>query len=503
MINVELRLLTKMLHSGNFAPIQQGEITKEHFVTEQGSILFNFITNYRSDSDGRARFPSLSIVRSRFEGRSAIELPDPDPGDTLEALVYETNVQRIKARMSTIAKQLEESALNASNPADALSASIGTLRTLNEGLHRARHLSLSHAIQDIVADYDIGNILPLGIPWRWPSYQEVTRGMHKKEFYVIAGRPKSRKTFVTLAAVVHAFMMFGSRILVFSPEMPAKQIMLRSIAMMAHLRYMEFKRSDLDQAETMRLIEAARTYGRLDVNEKDDQYYQRFRQYRSDMDPEAQPTFDVIESTGKSIGWMEAQIEAFAPDIVMADSFYRQHYDGKKNDSDWKAVTSTSRGIKDLAMSTNTCVIGTHQMNRGADKDVGTLSNLSLADAIGQDADMIVRVITGVLEGAQVSALVNLGGREVPFDGVLINNVPCSDFSEIAPITNKKTLETLMAKEGEADAEEEKRSMKKKALRRHTADHASSKELQERTQFESILDADVEDERELIEGEEE
>lgn len=501
MINVELRLLTKMLHSGNFTPIQHGEITKDHFVTEQGSILFNFITNYRGDSDGRARYPSLSIVRARFEGRSAIELPDPDPGDTLEALVYETNVQRTKARMAVIAKQLEESALNASNPLDAISGSISTLRSLNEGLQRARHLSLSHSIQEIIADYDVGDILPLGIPWRWPSYQEITRGMHRKEFYVFAGRPKSRKTFCALAAVVHAFLAHNQRVLIFSPEMPAKQIMLRAIAMMAFLRYMEFKRSDLDEAEQLRLIEAARTYGRLDINEKDDQYYQRFRQYKDGVDAEATPTFDVIESTGKSIGWMESQIEAFAPDIVLADSFYRQHYDGKKNDSDWKAVTSTSRGMKDLAMSSNVCMIGTHQMNRGADKDVGTLGNLSLADAIGQDADLIMRVITGVLEGRPVSALVNLGGREVPFDGVLINNVPCSDFEEIAPITNKKILETLMDKEGAEDAEDERKNLKRKSLKRHSADAASSKEFQERTQFEDILDR--RDDRELIEGEEE
>ena len=97
-------------------------------------------------------------------------------------------------------------------------------------------------------------------------------------------------------------------------------------------------------------------------------------------------------------------------------------------------------------------------MNRGAEKQIGDLSNVALADAIGQDADAIFRVVTGKIEGEDRSAIVTLGAREIPFDGVLINNRPCWDMGEIGVITNMKQVKVLMEKE---DAESEDEGPKK------------------------------------------
>jgi len=152
------------------------------------------------------------------------------------------------------------------------------------------------------------------------------------------------------------------------------------------------------------------------------------------------------------------------------DSFYRHSTDGaKKSEPDWKVVTQLSRGLKDLVMNVDTRLIGTHQMNRESDGKIGNLSNMALADAVGQDADLIMRVVTRQIEGKGRSAVVVLGGREVPFDGIFINNEPCNDFSELGVIKNRRTVDKWMAEEEEAEAEEEAKKFKKKGASRQSA----------------------------------
>lgn len=467
MVNIELRLFAKMLQSGDFTPIQTGEITAESCSTEQGLIVYNFITGYRSATDGAAKYPSLSVVRSRFMN-SMLDLPDPDPGDTLPALVYEAQTQRMRGRIQEMAVELDTLSKSSDDLVTSLMKKQAEMRKMTDKLQHAKHVSLASGFEDVVADYDNGSIITEGIPWMWPSLQKATRGKQKGDFVIIAGRPKSRKTFTALAAGVHAMLHWHARVLVFSPEMKRRMMLLRAIAFLCSLRYTEFKESSMSDPEELRLIEAARRYGRW-PGEDDEQYAFRLHSTIPGLPDHALPSIDIIESTGRSVSWMESQIEMFQPDIVIADSFYRQTADGqKRNDIDHKVMTMLSRNLKDLAMNSNVVMIGTHQLNREADNKVGSLSNLGYSDAFGQDMDLGFRVITGKMKDdkgnlKEVSAIVVLGGREVPFEGILINNVPCCDFSEIGPIVSRKTVATLLKQEEEEDAKEEAEATKKRA----------------------------------------
>jgi len=478
-VNIELRLLAKMLHSGDFTPIMKGEITAESMTTEQGLVLFEFITTYRTSTDNVAGFPSLSVVRGRFTN-SAIELTDPDPGDTIEALVYETQMQKMRAKVQEIAVDLDNLAKSSESLTEPLIKKQNELRKMTDKLQRSQHVSLARGFDDVLADYDNGEIMVEGIPWPWPSMQKPTKGMQRGEFIIIAGRPKSRKTFTALMVGVHAMINSGARVLVFTPEMKRRMVLLRVVAFACQLRYTEFKDSSLDSIETMRLLEAARLYGRM-PDETDAQYGFRLFSNLPGINPDRPPSIDIVESTGRTVSWMESQIKLFSPDIVIADSFYRQVADGqKRNDTDHKAMSQLSRNMKDMAMTENVVLIGTHQLNREAENKVGSLSNLGYSDAFGQDMDLGFRVITGKLNGTDVSALVVLGGREVPFDGILINNVPCCDFTEIAPITNKSMLTALLNQEDEQDAKDEADAAKDK-VRKSTFSNKTANQLKKST----------------------
>jgi replicative DNA helicase len=460
--NVELRLLATILYTGDYSPITNGEITSEVLTTDSGKILFNFITGYRGETNGGVRFPSLVIARSRFEN-SAIEIPDPDPSDTLPALVHEVRAERFRTNVAQVAHELSMACERPEELPEAVNSALASLKGELLPIQRARRASLTDHIQDVLANYDCGAILTAGIPWPWPSMTYATKGLHPKQFVVIAGRPKSRKTFVAIAIAAHAVMEHGARVLFISPEMPPEQILLRFIASLCKLHYMEFKDGSLAPEEKARLITASRRYGRL-KHETDNQYALRF-QGANGTPMSALPCFEVIQGTSQTAEWIEAQIEVYRPDLVIVDSFYRLRVDGgRRNDADWKAVTAVSRALKDLAMNTGVALVGTHQMNREAEGRLGTTGNLALADAVGQDADFILRVITGKLDGIDRSALLTLGGREVPFDGVITNNRPCYDFSEIATITDRRVVEQLLH-DVPPDAEDEKKEKKKVAAK--------------------------------------
>lgn len=461
MVNIELQLLATILHTGRYDPIVSGELTDREFLTNEGKVIFNFVRTFREEANGEARYPSLSIVQNRFRNAGFI-LPTPAPADDVSALLHEVRIQRMRADMRVIGQQLLDGA-EGDDPLSTITSQFSSLREMSTKAQPLRHLSLKDAAFDLLMRYESGDILKQGIEWPWPTLQEHTKGVQRKEFVVFAGRPKSRKTFTALKVMAHAALR-GHRALIFTPEMPPDQIMMRMVGHMAKVRYRELKGGELDPEEYERFCTIVDLYGNLTGDEEKYRYKLRTAFDKHDLPDDALPGVDIIQSTNKPVSWLSAQISAHAPDIAMVDSFYRQAPDvSRKNGSETDRVTGVSRGLKDLSMEHNLPIIGTHQINRAGDKDVGNLSNLALADAIGQDADIIVRVVTGKLNGQDCSALAVLGGRELPIEGVLIHSIPCINFDEIAAITNKKQVEDLMKQEDAEEAKEENEKARNKA----------------------------------------
>ncbi len=453
-MNLELRLLAVMLKTGKFEPILRSEITAEHFETDEGQVLFNFITTYRRDSDGIAKFPSLEIVRARF-ARSAVELPDPDPGDTVENLAYEVQGAYFRSQLRQFSLEAEQLASSSGDPVHSVASLVTKLRRATERQQRVPHISLATGLPELVETYRRKEVQLDGIPFPWPSLTKETRGLQPGELTILCGRPKSRKTFTALRIGTHAVLEHRQRVLVLSPEMPAKQMFLRCAAHFCNLPYRELKDGSLAPEDEERLYAMASRFGRA-PKEDDESYGFRLQQAWPDVDMRRLPSLDIVQSAGRDMQWVAAQIELHRPSLVIADSFYLQRGAGqKKGDSDWKAITAASREMKQVAMEYGVSIVATHQLNREAQRSVGDLTNLALADAVGQDADGIYRVVTGKREGEDVSALILYGGREIVFDGVLIANRPCYDYSELGIITSRKTVLELMRQEEAADEAEQ------------------------------------------------
>lgn len=458
-LNPELVLLATMSDRGDYGPLTRGDVSRDSFLTADGKTIHDFIMTYKESTGGVARYPSYQIIRRRFSN-TGILLPEPDANVDLDALVYEVKLESVRAKLreiSTTCDALAESV----DPVEGIGEVIKALQDSHQNVMSSQHMSLGTDITPILEDYACGNILPQGIPWPWPALTRVTHGIQRKEFVVFGGRPKNRKTFVANFVGVHAFLNSHSRVLFLTPEMHPRQILLRSVATAAAVRYTEFKDTALASAEEIRLAELADTYGRIE-SESEQAYNLRLHNSLQLESGQLPPAFHVVQSTNKPISWIQAQIRIYQPDIVIVDSLYRHrgNYESK-NSTETSRVAAVSRGLKELAMEENVAVIATHQINREGDQKVGNLANLSLSDAIGQDLDLGFRAITGTLNGVDHTALVVLGAREVPFKGLLIRNVPCADFSEVSVLDSEKIIHQLMAQEKERDEQEEKADKKK------------------------------------------
>lgn len=454
-----------MLDQGNTDPIHKGLVVQQHMLTNNGQSLFHFLKNYRQMTGGRGRVPTRSIIAERF-GPLAADLPETLGNEDLEALAYEVRLAKVRA-------DLRDLSVNASivadmaDPVTELRKIRAQIDSITSEVSGGEDMDLDEAIDDITQDYMDGDILPDGMAWPWPTLTLATKGMHKGEFTVICGRPKSRKTFVAISVAAHAFLS-GARVICVSPEMPPRQMMLRFIATVTFLRYAEFKNCALDVEEEERFISFAQQRNRVkkamasvmrQVRVGENELTLSSNKAREDVPLGTEPKFVVIKGTGQGLGLLATKVEEYRPDYMLVDSFYRlAGSTGKSShEADWKAITTVSRGLKDIAMAEGIHVQGTAQLNRDADQGPGSLANLALADAIGQDADAIIRAVTAKrMRTPDKTGLLLLGARETKIDGVLINNVPCSDFSEIEEIKNqKKVFDMLTEEEQQENAEEE------------------------------------------------
>lgn len=436
---VELELLAAILDRGDLTLIQKGEFREEHCLSRTGKALHNFIANYKYVTEGNGRIPTRNVIQERFDN---VELPGMTaPTVDMQALHHEVLVEAARERMREYALQVDDAA-NAIDPLAELAPLRGRLEGITSGVSKVQQYRFDTHLPGLEETYAMGNILPDGIPWPWPSVQKATRGMHKGEFIILSGRPKTRKTFIALYVAVTAYLQ-GARVLVFSPEMHPSIIIMRAAATAARLRYNEFKQGGLSPEELERFVDLVDVHGNPAYQDHSFTSSASISQ-AEDRLLDSGALFSVIKATNKPVSFIESEIEKYHPDIVLVDSFYRLTAEAsKKTDSDVRTLTAISRGLKDAASEHEVVLLGTHQINRDGSKKIGDLTNLAYADAFGQDADLVFRALTA----GKKTVMAMLGSRETDCQGVLINNIPCSDFTELAGIVDIEKAFKMLKKD--------------------------------------------------------
>lgn len=435
MSSIEHALLTKIIDDRDFHTIERAQITDEFFSTPESKELFKYLSEVYHNPISIGQVPSREMVRYRFPSFYPFASQD-----SVAVLAQQLRQEKIKTESLLLAQEIAEIAER--NPYEALALLRNKSSSISALSEAGEDLSLASSYQMLLRQYervqDNGGILGIPYPLEWGPLNEETQGMQGGQFIVLFGRPKSMKTWIATWLAVWAYKNCRKRVLYYTREMTPKLMMQRIAASVARVDYKAFKNGKL-QPELK-----ARTFAILQELMQDETTVGAMNGH--------QPYLKVISDKsashgggGGGVGWLQSKIRDFQPDIVFVDGMYLMKDDRTKSRSvDWKNITHISQDLKITAQDFDIPVVGITQANRAADKSKGEdLTELSYADALGQDADAVFRVsrVVKVDENTKQKTtelvLKAPGLREGEFDGIVLEAKPAIDFRFLRALTSQ------------------------------------------------------------------
>jgi replicative DNA helicase len=428
-------LISRIILTGNINPVIQWGITQDDFQTPEGRMLYQHLTRYFQMPETAGAVIGANALRQMYPTFQIID----DPSMTVEALCHEVRQNRCKAEMKRMVGSAAE--LLEVDPPQAfamLQHAADNIRRLQGG--KATDVFAEDAVFRVMEKYEMKKRgVDMSIcPWPWASLQEATGGIEFDDFVVLYGRPKSMKSWVLMAIVAWCWEQ-GKRILIYTKEMTADNVYMRIAAIIAGVRYHEFRRGNLSPAEEHALYTVLRALRAL-------KEAQRFVCLSGQ---------DTGEG-GDTVPWLRSKIEEHRPDICFIDGMYLMtDMRGGAKQKDNFRVQNISRDLRRTVLDTGIPIICTIQANRDAAKNAdANLDEIAFSDAIGQDATLAVRVINE--KHQPTLALVIGGSREFHLDGFRIYGVPATNFSDAGPLTTGELLDAQ-----KADAPEAKKVVKR------------------------------------------
>lgn len=447
MANWETQLLSRIISTGDVGTIQRWGITHSDFITPEGRGLFNHIMGYYSHAASRGSVIGPEAIRQQYPTFQIVH----DPSMTTEAICAEVRRNRSRYEMRTFMRQADE--LIEHDPEQALQLLTNGSDFLRRlGMNKQTDVYAADAMERIMASY---HMKKQGIDtsicaWPWEAMQEATGGIEKDDYIVIYGRPKSMKSWV-LAALIAWCYSVGKRILIYTKEMTADNVLQRVCAIMARVDYGKFRR------------------GKLSPQEEDALYnIQRMLHQRQVVQPLVCLSGKDTGDGGDTVSWLRSKIEEHKPDVCFIDGMYLMSDSrGSAKQKDNFRVQNISRDLRSTILDTGVPVIATIQANRDAAKNKEAhMDEIAFSDAIGQDATVAMRVINE--KDKPTLALLIAGSREFKLDGFRIFGVPAQNFDYFGPLTAGEAIDAQRA-----DTEEDVPAGGKSVKRRKKADDAA------------------------------
>lgn len=418
--NIEHQVICKVVESRDFHTVEKLKIDESFFlgdphVVSQTKEAFRFIREHFHHEATYGSVPSWQILQQRFYG-----FPWVGSNDSLATLCQELRRNKLRAQVLSLADELNQTA--DVDPFAAMNTIREAASTLASQHETSSDVLLSNAPEALLQEYQMvqdGHGL-VGLPYPWEVLNEDTQGMQKGQFIVLYGRPKSMKSWIALLIGCHAYMK-GSRVLIYSLEMPPIMVTRRCAAILANVEYDKFKKAQLDPATMKRVFDILFFL----------QHEEKTKAHATGHHSAILATQPTGESSG--ISSLHAKIREFSPDLVIVDGMYLMRDDRSRTRSvDWKNITSISQDLKATSRIFNIPVIGVTQANRGAAKDPkqADLAELAYADAIAQDCDLCMRVHKQKDTTTQENEIVLSfpGMREGTLEAFVIHGVPATNF---------------------------------------------------------------------------
>ncbi|HET8730790.1 MAG TPA: replicative DNA helicase [Moraxellaceae bacterium] len=210
-----------------------------------------------------------------------------------------------------------------------------------------------------------------GLSTGFTDLDEKTSGLQKGDLVIVAARPSMGKTTFSMNLVENA-MMNGAPVLVFSMEMPADSIVMRSLSSLGRIDQTRIRSGKLEEEDWPRLTSTMAM-----MSDK---------QLFIDDTPALSPTEvrararRVARETGGQLG------------LIMVDYLQLMRVPGMETNR-VNEISEISRSLKALAKEMECPVIALSQLSRQVEQRAGNrpvLSDLRESGAIEQDADCVM-----------------------------------------------------------------------------------------------------------------
>lgn len=211
----------------------------------------------------------------------------------------------------------------------------------------------------------------IGLATGYPDFDKATDGLHPGEMIVIAGRPSMGKTTLAMNIAEHIALNLKLPVGVFSLEMTADNLMLRSLCTQARVNLRTIKGGFITESDFPKLTSAA---GRLS---------------NAPLTIDDTPGLSIIEFRARA----RRMCQEHGLKLLVVDYLQLLHGVTKKSDENRQTeVAEISSGIKSLAKELGIPIIVLSQLNREMEKEKSRkprLADLRESGAIEQDADVV------------------------------------------------------------------------------------------------------------------
>lgn len=412
-------LLSRIIREGSIQPILQWGIGYEDFLSSEGRAMFQHLVGYFQMPETSGAVLGPHALQAQYPTFHLVD----DHSMTTDALCVEVRKNRMKSVLNELLISSSDLAdIDPQQAVNRLHTGVNYLQNL--GTAKRTDVFASEAFGRIMQNYSMKEQgIDMSIcSWPWAPLQEATGGLEKDDYVVLYGRPKSMKSWALAAIIGHAFEM-RKKVLIYTKEMTADNIFMRIGAVMAKIRYHEFRRARLSFEEKTAIQTIWRMVHLL------------------------QPTQPMVCLSGKDAGdggdtvpWLRSKIELHKPDIAFIDGLYlMSDMRGSAKQKDHARVQNISRDVRRTILDTGVPIICTLQANRQAAKnEEANLDEIAFSDAIGQDATLAMRVIN---EKAQPTIAMLVGGsREFELDGFRIYGIPAINFDYYGPLSGAEAV---------------------------------------------------------------
>ena len=245
---------------------------------------------------------------------------------------------------------------------------------LTNEIKRQKLFSSAELLNDLFSELKkkfLNPSLP-GLPSGFYSLDLLTQGFQKSDLIIIAGRPSTGKTALSLNITLNVIKNLKLPVLFFSLEMSKKQIMYRLLSMESNIDQTRLKNGKLYQNDWVKLNKIIKIISKLPFF----------------IDDSADLSVQDIRLKIKTLISEQANIG-----LIVIDYLQLMQSLKLQNENRAQELSNITRSLKNIAREFNIPIIVLSQLSRNVENRINQkpiLSDLRESGSIEQDADLVI-----------------------------------------------------------------------------------------------------------------